>query len=117
MGVIQRGWDLASGKVSRENKERFEEAQKIVENAKERYEHTTQTFEAMRISTQESLQSFGKYQLKCLSTDIRGYIESYSHFANLEYGSNLPVVADYNLPMNSPQYVQALTLSSRTAFR
>ena len=116
MGVIQRGWDLASGKVSRENKERFEEAQKIVENAKERYEHTTQTFEAMRISTQESLQSFGKYQLKCLSTDIRGYVESYSHFANLEYGSNLPVVADYNLPMNSPQYVQALTLSSRTAF-
>ena len=27
MGKLQRGWDLASGKVTRENKERFEEAQ------------------------------------------------------------------------------------------
>ena len=116
MGFLQRGWDLASGKVARESKERFEEAQQIVERAKETYEHTVERFEAVKEHTEESLQEFGKYQLECLSTDIKGYIESYSHFANLEYDSNLPIVADFNLPMNSPQFVRDLALSSDTAF-
>lgn len=31
MGALQRGWDLVSGKVARESKERFEEAQRIVD--------------------------------------------------------------------------------------
>lgn len=83
-------WDLISGKVAKENKERFEEAQQILDNAKQRYEHTTEKFEAIRTSTETALQSFGKYQLECLSTDIKGYVESYSHFANLEYDSSLP---------------------------
>ena len=39
-------WDLISGKVAKENKERFEEAQQILDNAKQRYEHTTEKFEA-----------------------------------------------------------------------
>lgn len=46
MGALQRGWDLVSGKVARESKERFEEAQRIVDDAKERYEKTVERFEA-----------------------------------------------------------------------
>ena len=48
MGFFRRGWDLATGKVAKENKERFEEAQQIVESAKERYEHAVERFEAVK---------------------------------------------------------------------
>lgn len=116
MGFFRRGWDLATGKVAKENKERFEEAQQIVESAKERYEHAVERFEAVKKNTEESLRVFGQYQLECLSSDIKSYVNSYSHFANLEYSSNLPIVADYNLPMSSPQFVRELSLSSENAF-
>ena len=95
MGFFRRGWDLATGKVAKENKERFEEAQQIVESAKERYEHAVERFEAVKKNTKESLRVFGQYQLECLSSDIKSYVNSYSHFANLEYSSNLPIVADW----------------------
>lgn len=116
MGFLQRGWDLVSGKVARGSKERFEEAQRIVEEAKSRYESTVERFKSERERTVIALEAYGKYQLECLTSDIKGYVGSYSHFANLEYSSDLPVVADYNLPMNSAPFVQELRLSSRSAF-
>lgn len=116
MGFLQRGWDLVSGKIARDSKERFEEAQRIVEEAKSRYESTVERFNSVRERTVTALEAYGKYQLECLTSDIKGYVGSYSHFANLEYRSDLLIVADFNLPMNSAPFVQELSLSSRSAF-
>lgn len=116
MGTLQRGWDLVSGKVARESKERFEEAQRIVDNAKERYEKTVEHFETVSQQARMITDAYGEYRLECLTSDIRDYVSAYSRFANLEYSSDLPAVVDYNLPMNNTRFVEELSLSSRSAF-
>ena len=116
MGALQRGWDLVSGKVARESKERFEEAQRIVDNAKERYERTVEHFEAASQQARVIADAYGEYRVECMTSDIRGYVSAYSRFANLEYSSDLPAVVDYNLPMNNTRFVEELSLSSRSAF-
>ena len=89
MGALQRGWDLVSGKVARESKERFEEAQRIVDDAKERYEKTVERFEAASQQARVIADAYGEYRLECMTSDIRGYVSAYSRFANLEYSSDL----------------------------
>lgn len=116
MGALQRGWDLVSGKVARESKERFEEAQRIVDDAKERYEKTVERFEAASQQARVIADAYGEYRLECMTSDIRGYVSAYSRFANLEYSSDLPAVVDYNLPMNNTRFIEELSLSSRSAF-
>lgn len=64
MGALQRGWDLVSGKVARESKERFEEAQRIVDDAKERYEKTVDRFEAASQQARVIADAYGEYHLE-----------------------------------------------------
>lgn len=68
-----RVWDLVSGKVARESKERFEQAQQIVEDAKARYDRTVERFEAASQQARVIADAYGKYRLECLTSDIRGY--------------------------------------------
>ena len=111
-----RVWDLVSGNVKRESQERLEEANRIVESVKNRYEKTQAHLEAVKKSTEAGLNSFGQYQLQCLSSDIKDYADTWSSFTNLQQGSNLPALAEFNLPMNNQAFLSEIKLSSYNAF-
>lgn len=112
MGFVEDAWKAVSGQTARENRERFEQAQRIIETAKEKYEQYQKKLDMSRTHTEKKLGEFGQYRVNCISSDISAYVDVFSSFGNLEYNDNLPALAGFNLPMENRQMLQDLRLTT-----